>query len=66
MKDPCPHCAPGTVCRTPVCGRLTADAAEVLLAPKYTGQPASIDFESDAPLVCSRDQSGDTTCEACQ
>ena len=27
---------------------------------------AVLDFESDAPLVCSRDQTGDTTCEACQ
>lgn len=26
----------------------------------------AIDFESDEPLVCNRDQSGDTTCEACQ
>lgn len=25
-----------------------------------------LDFDSDAPLVCNRDQSGDTTCEACQ
>ena len=38
------------------------------------GQPAqpsegsgyAIDFDSDVPLVCSRDQSGDTTCESCQ
>lgn len=25
-----------------------------------------IDFDSDEPLVCNRDQSGDTTCESCQ
>ena len=25
-----------------------------------------LDFDSDAPLVCNRDQSGDTTCESCQ
>lgn len=24
------------------------------------------DFLSDEPLVCTRDQSGDTTCESCQ
>lgn len=28
--------------------------------------PGQIDFDSDAPLMCSRDQSGDTTCESCQ
>jgi hypothetical protein len=31
-----------------------------------TSTQAVLDFESDAPLVCNRDQSGDTTCEACQ
>lgn len=25
-----------------------------------------LDFDSDAPLVCNRDQSSDTTCESCQ
>lgn len=25
-----------------------------------------LDFDSDTPLVCNRDQSGDTTCESCQ
>ena len=25
-----------------------------------------LDFESDEPLVCKRDQSGDETCESCQ
>jgi hypothetical protein len=25
-----------------------------------------LDFDSDEPLVCKRDQSGDTTCESCQ
>lgn len=25
-----------------------------------------IDFDSDEPLVCNRDQSGDVTCESCQ
>lgn len=30
-------------------------------------QPSElIDFDSDEPLVCNRDQSGDTTCESCQ
>jgi len=30
------------------------------------GSGYAIDFDSDEPLVCNRDQSGDTTCEACQ
>ena len=36
--------------------------------PTHAPSPtqAVLDFESDAPLVCSRDQTGDTTCEACQ
>jgi hypothetical protein len=25
-----------------------------------------IDFDSDEPLVCNRDQSGDKPCESCQ
>jgi hypothetical protein len=33
-------------------------------APKE--EPTQLDFESDEPLVCNRDQSGDTTCESCQ
>lgn len=36
--------------------------------PTYVPSPtqAVLDFESDKPLVCNRDQTGDTTCEACQ
>ena len=26
----------------------------------------TLDFDSDEPLTCDRDQSGDTTCESCQ
>lgn len=28
MTDPCPNCAPGTLCRTPSCGRLKQRAEE--------------------------------------
>lgn len=36
--------------------------------PTHAPSPtqAVLDFDSDKPLVCNRDQSGDTTCEACQ
>jgi hypothetical protein len=34
--------------------------------PLVKGPQIELDFESDAPLVCNRDQSGDTTCESCQ
>lgn len=34
--------------------------------PQAEGSGYAIDFDSDAPLVCNRDQSGDTTCESCQ
>lgn len=34
--------------------------------PEQDEQPPVIDFDSDEPLICSRDQSGDTTCESCQ
>lgn len=27
---------------------------------------SSIDFDSDEPLVCTRNQEGDETCESCQ
>lgn len=30
------------------------------------GPQLELDFDSDAPLVCSRDQSGDKPCESCQ
>lgn len=35
-------------------------------APLVSGQQLELDFDSDVPLVCSRDQTGDTTCESCQ
>lgn len=37
-------------------------------APEVAPQPApaALDLDSDEPLVCNRDQPGDTTCEACQ
>lgn len=48
----------------------------VLQELRYGAQPddsdvnqvhaGSIDFDSDTPLVCQRDQSGDVTCESCQ
>ncbi|MFN7882783.1 MAG: hypothetical protein ACK5PF_07190 [bacterium] len=28
--------------------------------------PVLLDFDSDEPLVCNRDQSGDKPCESCQ
>jgi hypothetical protein len=28
--------------------------------------PHPMDFDSDEPLVCNRDQSGDEPCESCQ
>lgn len=28
--------------------------------------PYALSLDDDAPLVCNRDQSGDTTCESCQ
>lgn len=35
--------------------------------PAPQPEPAPLfDLDSDEPLVCNRDQSGDTTCEACQ
>lgn len=34
--------------------------------PALPSEQLEIDFDSDEPLVCSRDQSGDTTCESCQ
>ena len=36
--------------------------------PTHAPSPTQsvLDFESDVPLVCNRDQTGDTTCEACQ
>lgn len=35
--------------------------------PEFYQEPATVlDFDSDEPLVCNRDQSGDTTCESCQ
>lgn len=41
---------------------------EVQAQPTHAPSPtqAVLDFGSDKPLVCNRDQSGDTTCEACQ
>lgn len=53
----------------PADGRITA--AEVLFhrpKPLVGTNPTAVllDFDSDTPLVCSRDQSGDTTCESCQ
>ena len=30
------------------------------------GSGFALDFESDTPLICNRDQTGDTTCESCQ
>ena len=36
--------------------------------PQPIPEPAEplLDFDSDAPLTCNRDQSGDETCESCQ
>lgn len=46
----------------PKCGK------PVITRPTHAPSPtqAVLDFESDKPLVCNRDQTGDTTCEACQ
>lgn len=43
-------------------------AAAVAAGAKVTTVDDSVylDFDSDKPLVCSRDQSGDKTCESCQ
>lgn len=30
------------------------------------GSGYALDFDDDTPLVCNRDQTGDTTCESCQ
>ena len=35
-----------------------------VLPAQQNEQP--IDFDSDEPIYCNRDQSGDETCEACQ
>lgn len=34
--------------------------------PQSEGSGYAIDFDSDEPIYCNRDQSGDETCEACQ
>lgn len=34
--------------------------------PESEGSGYALDFESDEPLVCNRDQTGDETCESCQ
>lgn len=34
--------------------------------PLVRGPQLELDFDSDQLLVCSRDQTGDTTCESCQ
>lgn len=34
--------------------------------PQSEGSGYAIDFDSDEPLTCNRDQSSDTTCESCQ
>jgi hypothetical protein len=43
-------------------GRVTAEE----IRHHQQARETDIDFNSDAPLVCNRDQSGDTTCESCQ
>jgi len=34
--------------------------------PVQPSEWQQLDLFSDEPIVCSRDQSGDTTCESCQ
>lgn len=34
--------------------------------PLVRGPQLALDFDSDAPLVCNRDQAGDKPCESCQ
>lgn len=62
----CPHCSQGGAhpasLPAPRCHRCSS---KPIMVPEAQASPA-FSLDDDTPLVCTRDQSGDTTCESCQ